>query len=290
MNSAAEMKRITELKTFEEYKTKVEQALKGDAFGLTVSQLMTICKLSAKTVKQVLDVLEVEKFGDTYSLKDTPSPVFNAQPRIEVLKVESKPETFKPAEKLTANPQPSLQEKDYSQMNDEEIRSLVSLKRRITAVIIHHERLGLQQMMEISGATKEELLDEALSLSQKAMVKFVAKAGAKFYESHKTDGEFLQGVNEDLPLKNEDLPLKNEDLPLKNESLSIVNKNSEPKAQLIDTFRGLVKKKQIIEKELFLDSDQLANLLQEIFGLNNITWDMRGRILMGVRLSSTEVI
>ncbi|ACC58082.1 hypothetical protein ABTF87_01015 [Acinetobacter baumannii] len=297
MNSAAEMKRITEIKTFEEYKSKVAQALKNDAFGLTVSQLMTICKLSAKTVKQVLDNLEVEKCGDTYTLVGMQSALQNTTPRIEVLKVNTKPNSFNPVEVSPVSPQPSLQEKDYSQMNDEEIRSLISLKRRITAVIIHHERLGLKQMMEISGATKEELLAEALSLSRKAMVKFVAKAGADFYESHKVDEESLPVANEDLPLKIEDLPLKIEDLPLKNEELpqknecfAMTSNDANPKPQLINTFRSLVKKKQIIEKELFLDSDQLADLLQEIFGLNNITWDMRGRILMGVRLSSTEVI
>ncbi|EGJ66826.1 hypothetical protein A1E64_RS02365 [Acinetobacter baumannii] len=290
MNSAAEMKRITEIKTFEEYKSKVAQALKNDAFGLTVSQLMTICKLSAKTVKQVLDNLEVEKCGDTYTLVGMQSALQNTTPRIEVLKVNTKPNSFNPVEVSPVSPQPSLQEKDYSQMNDEEIRSLISLKRRITAVIIHHERLGLKQMMEISGATKEELLAEALSLSRKAMVKFVAKAGADFYESHKVDEESLPVANEDLPLKIEDLPLKNEELPQKNECFAMTSNDANPKPQLINTFRSLVKKKQIIEKELFLDSDQLADLLQEIFGLNNITWDMRGRILMGVRLSSTEVI
>ncbi|OTT73136.1 hypothetical protein CAT75_03750 [Acinetobacter baumannii] len=290
MNSAAEMKRITEIKTFEEYKSKVAQALKNDAFGLTVSQLMTICKLSAKTVKQVLDNLEVEKCGDTYTLVGMQSALQNTTPRIEVLKVNTKPNSFNPVEVSPVSPQPSLQEKDYSQMNDEEIRSLISLKRRITAVIIHHERLGLKQMMEISGATKEELLAEALSLSRKAMVKFVAKAGADFYESHKVDEESIPVANEDLPLKIEDLPLKNEELPQKNECFAMTSNDADPKPQLINTFRSLVKKKQIIEKELFLDSDQLADLLQEIFGLNNITWDMRGRILMGVRLSSTEVI
>ncbi|MFX9862938.1 hypothetical protein ABTP49_20795, partial [Acinetobacter baumannii] len=84
---------------------------------------------------------------------------------------------------------------------------------------------------------------------------------------------------EDLPLKIEYLPLKNEELPPKNECFAMTSNDANPKPQLINTFRSLVKKKQIIEKELFLDSDQLADLLQEIFGLNNITWDMRGRIL-----------
>ncbi|MFX6915138.1 hypothetical protein ABTH69_18810, partial [Acinetobacter baumannii] len=74
------------------------------------------------------------------------------------------------------------------------------------------------------------------------MVKFVAKAGADFYESHKVDEESLPVANEDLPLKIEDLPLKIEDLPLKNEELpqknecfAMTSNDANPKPQLINT-------------------------------------------------------
>ena len=69
MSTAAELKKANEMTNFKKYKAKVFEALVNDTYGLTVSQLATICKLSAKTIKQILAELEVEKNGDVYLLK-----------------------------------------------------------------------------------------------------------------------------------------------------------------------------------------------------------------------------
>lgn len=68
MSTAAELKKINEMANFKKYKAKVFDALANDTYGLTVSQLATVCKLSAKTIKQILSELEVEKNGDVYLL------------------------------------------------------------------------------------------------------------------------------------------------------------------------------------------------------------------------------
>lgn len=68
MSTAAELKKANEMTNFNKYKAKVFEALANDTFGLTVSQLATICKLSAKTIKQILAELDVEKSGDVYLL------------------------------------------------------------------------------------------------------------------------------------------------------------------------------------------------------------------------------
>lgn len=68
MSTAAELKRANEMTNFKKYKTKVYEALASDTYGLTVSQLATVCKLSAKTIKQILAELDVEKNGDVYLL------------------------------------------------------------------------------------------------------------------------------------------------------------------------------------------------------------------------------
>lgn len=69
MSTAAELKKANEMTNFKKYKAKVFEALASDTYGLTISQLATVCKLSAKTIKQILDELEVEKNGDVYLLK-----------------------------------------------------------------------------------------------------------------------------------------------------------------------------------------------------------------------------
>ncbi|WP_162567265.1 DUF551 domain-containing protein [Acinetobacter baumannii] len=69
MSTAAELKKANEMTNFTKYKAKVYGALANDTYGLTVSQLATVCKLSAKTIKQILAELDVEKNGDVYLLK-----------------------------------------------------------------------------------------------------------------------------------------------------------------------------------------------------------------------------
>ncbi|WP_407323617.1 hypothetical protein [Acinetobacter pittii] len=68
MSTAAELKKANEMTNFKKYKAKVFEALANDTYGLTVSQLATVCKLSAKTIKQILAELDVEKNGDVYLL------------------------------------------------------------------------------------------------------------------------------------------------------------------------------------------------------------------------------
>lgn len=86
MSTAAELKKANEMTNFKKYKAKVFEALANDTFGLTVSQLATICKLSAKTIKQILAELDVEKSGDVYLLITKQS-----SPSVEVEIVDSKP-------------------------------------------------------------------------------------------------------------------------------------------------------------------------------------------------------
>lgn len=69
MSTAAELRKDNEMTNFKKYKAKVFEALASDTYGLTISQLATVCKLSAKTIKQILADLDVEKNGDVYLLK-----------------------------------------------------------------------------------------------------------------------------------------------------------------------------------------------------------------------------
>lgn len=84
MSTAAKLKKANEMTNFKKYKAKVFEALANDTYGLTVSQLATVCKLSSKTIKQILADLEVEKNGDVYllttkqSLTSTPQfPIYD---------------------------------------------------------------------------------------------------------------------------------------------------------------------------------------------------------------------
>ncbi|MDS7935634.1 hypothetical protein RMB03_17565 [Acinetobacter sp. V91_7] len=91
MSTAAELKKANEMSNFKKYKAKVYEALANDTYGLTVSQLATVCKLSAKTIKQILAELEVEKNGDVYLLISKQTSPDNEQEIIESKPLEESP-------------------------------------------------------------------------------------------------------------------------------------------------------------------------------------------------------
>lgn len=91
MSTAAELKKANEMTNFKKYKAKVFEALANDTYGLTVSQLATVCKLSAKTIKQILAELEVEKNGDVYMLITKQITTDNGVEIIESKPIEDSP-------------------------------------------------------------------------------------------------------------------------------------------------------------------------------------------------------
>ena len=61
MNSAADMRRFHEQTALQKAKHKVIDALKNDSLGLSINQLMSICRLSNKTVKNILATIDVQE-------------------------------------------------------------------------------------------------------------------------------------------------------------------------------------------------------------------------------------
>lgn len=67
MNSAAELKRFEADSKLQKDKQKVMSALANDPVGLSISQLMTVCRLSNKTVKRILEEIEADNNAGVYS-------------------------------------------------------------------------------------------------------------------------------------------------------------------------------------------------------------------------------
>ena len=68
MNSAADMRRFHEQTALQKAKDKVIDALKNDPLGLSANQLMTVCRLSIKTVKNILATIDVQEEHGVYFL------------------------------------------------------------------------------------------------------------------------------------------------------------------------------------------------------------------------------
>ncbi|RZG72445.1 hypothetical protein [Acinetobacter sp. WCHAc060025] len=88
MNSAAELKRHNESQAFEQAKDKVVNALKSDPLGLSISQLMTICRLSIKTVKDVLTGTDFKSEEGVFFLANAEQikPELVNKPQVKVTK------------------------------------------------------------------------------------------------------------------------------------------------------------------------------------------------------------
>lgn len=81
MSSAAEIKRQHEQTALQKSKDKVVEALRNDPMGLSVNQLMGVCRLSIKTVKNILSAIDVREEDGVYFLADAPRPVIDLQPQ-----------------------------------------------------------------------------------------------------------------------------------------------------------------------------------------------------------------
>ncbi len=83
MNSAADLKRLHEQTALQKAKDKVIDALKNDPLGLSANQLMTVCRLSIKTVKNILAVIDVEEEHGVYFLSDMTKAEISTEPQAE---------------------------------------------------------------------------------------------------------------------------------------------------------------------------------------------------------------
>lgn len=83
MNSAADLKRLHEQTTLQKAKDKVIDALKNDPLGLSANQLMTVCRLSIKTVKNILETIDVQEEHGVYFLSGVARAEISTEPQAE---------------------------------------------------------------------------------------------------------------------------------------------------------------------------------------------------------------
>lgn len=97
MTSLNEIKKLEEQNALQKSKNKVVEALRKESLGLSIAQIMTICKLSIKTVKNILAVLDVEQQDGVYFLKAEPKAEIKQTPVAEPQPSRIKPLVEEPA-------------------------------------------------------------------------------------------------------------------------------------------------------------------------------------------------
>lgn len=298
---------------------KVIDALTNEPFGLQISQLMTVCQLSNKTVREALDKIKAyQEEGFWYLPKD--SEAKPDEPQTSTTQQPVKHQTLddlgakaivvkRRAQEESPKPEPVKEpvqrgvEKPLSQRTDEEIRQMPLQRDRCTAVIIQWERLGLQKMKEISGADEEELMLEAHSLALRAMVDYVRDAADAFLKSLAADARAKMAESftkkqeqpepEAVPVEPENLPVKVAKQPEPVKNLPPAEETlppAEKQAFSLESCKQMVTTVVTKRSELTLDIDQLNDVLKQAFGLEEISWKIQGNKILSVNLSKTETM
>lgn len=262
MNSAAELKRHNESQAFAQAKDKIVTAIQRDPLGLSINQIMTVCKLSVKTVKTILQDQCFESDNGVYFLKDKTRtlPELSTQPQKITTKIEkvTKPED-KVEKMVKPDTTPLMRPKSYAESMNDMFR-------------YNPDGVTLDEALRILGGDRQKF-DSRLCTFKKTKYMIQLKVCP-------------DGVKRYVPLPN-NVPAKVEnpqiDKPqndwtkfcdIKPNNISEVTKLKENITTVTTT-----------KSELSISSDQLNILLTDLFGLSNINWFVEGGHITGVQLS-----
>jgi len=253
MNSAAELKRYNDSASFNKAKAKITEALENDPLGLSVSQLMTVCRLGIKTVKEVLASIEASEEQGVYFIKSKP-------PKIEA--------THKQAPVIEVKPDVIPEEPN---------------KRRFG---LQAELLALLQKNK-DGLSRSEIL-EILEITEKQFGKALWEI-KKTHEIIRT-GDFtcfhyqlIHGaVTETQPPGLMVAPEVN-----KTEQLECEDTGMHMSA--LNKARSRIKTTVTTKFELALCKEELTDLLIKLFALDQVEWQTIDGQFTGVHMSTKEV-
>ncbi|EXE11918.1 hypothetical protein J559_3177 [Acinetobacter sp. 983759] len=259
MNSAADLRRLEEQNHLQKAKQKVVDALNNDPMGLSIAQLMTVCRLSIKTVKNILSTIEVTQEDGVYFLNNVPRVQVQTS---AIEKPEPEPEPLKAKRNIQAEILQLLKKNQNGLLGEEIIQTLaVSDKQFANALWMLKKTYSIQRT-GVTGSFHYKLVsEEALcKIEQTSTPEIEIKAEEVQEEKWKA---FV-----DMPVN------KTEE----NHSLTA-----------LEVFKSKIKTVVISKSELTLHHEQVNKLLTDLFGLEKIEWLIEGEKLVGIHLSHESV-
>ncbi|GIT84640.1 hypothetical protein DSM16313_24220 [Acinetobacter seohaensis] len=249
MNSAADMRRFHEQTALQKAKDKVIDALKNDPLGLSANQLMTVCRLSIKTVKNILATIDVQEEHGVYFL----SGVARAE-------ISTEPE----AEQVTTVVQGKVHDAILQYLHD------------FPAGLTKPELMAALQLND------KQFANGIYKLNKDGAIIRTGKFGSYKYQL-KTNGQEMNTEVIAAPAAEENVISVQPVV----ETSAQDPQPSEPDA--IALLKEQVKTVVTRKSELTLQQDQLTELLSSVFGLDTVNFHIEGNILVGVHLSQEEV-
>ncbi|MCK4088329.1 hypothetical protein HCY58_14920 [Acinetobacter radioresistens] len=299
MNSAADLKRYNSKNALDKAKQKIISALNDAPTGLQIAQIMTICQLSNKTVREVLTDISAYQEDETWYLPKA-LKTNNAEPKVDTAEQIAKHQTLddltpkasvvkRKTQEVASEPLSAAQ-KSYSEYSENELRKIPLQVSRCTAVIVQWERLGLIKMLDISGADRDYLFHHAQELVQRSMNEKVRDAAECFLKSVAAAEAFkvmADSSKVEIKPKVEKAVVMKSIKSLETEPLITAEKDQpfslEDCKQMIST---VVTRRS----DLYLSLDQLSALLQQTFGLDEIEWNIKSNKILSVQLSKFEIV
>lgn len=259
MNSAADLRRLEEQNHLQKAKQKVVDALNNDPMGLSIAQLMTVCRLSIKTVKNILSTIEVTQEDGVYFLNNVPRVQVQTS---AIEKPEPEPEPLKAKRNIQAEILQLLKKNHNGLLGEEIIQTLaVSDKQFANALWMLKKTYSIQRT-GVTGSFHYKLVSE--------------EALCKIEQTSTPETEIkAEEVQEEKWKAFVDMP---------------VNKTEESHSlSALEVFKSKIKTVVISKSELTLHHEQVNKLLTDLFGLEKIEWLIEGEKLVGIHLSHESV-
>lgn len=260
MNSAADLKRLHEQTALQKAKHKVIDALKNDSLGLSINQLMSICRLSNKTVKNILATIDVQEEHGVYSLSGATRAEIKAEPQPL------------PAEQPKAEQPKQVSTRVQAKAHEEILQYLHDFP----------EGLTKPELMAALQLNDKQFTNGIYKLKNEGAIIRTGKFGNYKYQL-KTNGQEMNTEVIAAPAAEENVISVQPVV----ETSAQDPQPSEPDviALLKDQIETVVTRKS----ELTLQQVQLTELLSSIFGLDTVNFHIEGNIILSVHLCQEVV-
>lgn len=275
MSSVKDIQKEENEQRLQKAKNKVIAALEKDPLGLSIAQLMTICQLSIKTVKNVLAVIEVDQEDGMFFLKGKPKAEIQNKPQVAPT---AKPiAAVKPAEEPTA-------------VNISE--AFLNLLKDFPDGL---NKTDIQAVLKISDKQFSNL---TYKLTQANKIKRSGKLGSYIYtlpkpESEQPQVEPEQPVSEIIefhtPVVADSIQFNVPQIiepkqPVKENKMTASN------TPILNALMKLAETQVVQTSTLVLTQDQIGQALMEYFDFNRIEWTTDGESLVATMIKTEEMV
>lgn len=249
MNSAADMRRFHEQTALQKAKDRVIDALKNDPLGLSANQLMTVCRLGIKTVKNILATIDVQEENGVYFLSGVARAEISTEPQAE------------------------------------QVATVVRGKVHDAILeYLHDFPAGLTkpELMAALQLNDKQFTNGIYKLKNEGEIIRTGKFGSYKYQL-KTNGQEMNTEVIAAPAAEENV------ISVQPVVETSAQDPQPSDLNVIDLLKDQIKTVVTTKNHLTITEDQLYVLLSDLFGLNTVNFCIDGGRLVGVNLSEEVV-